>query len=120
MSGISWSLELLLSEKFGKIPKSQQEFLRATYEASIKISNRISDLLMAMDIVERRILIERERYNLLSSIQDLEKLKNDISLNIAGQYLQILFNVELHNVAQEQLEVTQTQVHKSVTFSFTS
>ncbi|MCF8379802.1 MAG: TolC family protein [Bacteroidales bacterium] len=57
--------------------------------------------------------IERNRFNLLSSIQDHEKLKNDISLNIAAQYLQILFNEELLNVAKEQLEVTSAQVNRS-------
>lgn len=57
--------------------------------------------------------IERNRFNLLASIQDLEKLKNDISLNIAAQYLQILFNTELLNIAKEQLEVTSAQVARS-------
>lgn len=57
--------------------------------------------------------IKQNQFNLLSSIQDLEKLKNDISLNIAAQYLQILFNTELLNIAKEQLEVTSAQVARS-------
>ena len=77
------------------------------------INTGLSSSVLLFNGFQQKNMIERERYNLLSSIQDLEKLKNDISLNIAGQYLQILFNVELHNVAQEQLEVTQTQVQRS-------
>jgi outer membrane protein len=53
--------------------------------------------------------ILQSKYDLLSSLQDLEKLKNDISLNIAAAYLQILFNTEIRNVAMEQLQVTQQQ-----------
>lgn len=60
-----------------------------------------------------RNTIERNRFNLLSSIQDLEKLKNDISLNIAAQYLQILFNEELLIIAKEQLYVTSSQVKRT-------
>jgi outer membrane protein len=53
--------------------------------------------------------ILQNKYNLMSSLQDLEKLKNDISLNIAAAYLQILFNLEIRNVSREQLQVTQQQ-----------
>ena len=77
------------------------------------INTGLSSSVLLFNGFQQKNTIERERYNLLSSIQDLEKLKNDISLNIAGQYLQILFNVELHNVAMEQLEVTQAQVQRS-------
>jgi outer membrane protein len=38
--------------------------------------------------------IRQNEFNLLGSLQDLEKLKNDISLAIAAGYLQILFNTE--------------------------
>lgn len=57
--------------------------------------------------------IEQNRFNLLAALQDLEKLKNDISLTIAGQYLQILFNSEILAVAREQLEVTNSQVTRT-------
>ncbi len=57
--------------------------------------------------------IRRNELNLLASFQDLEKLKNDISLNIAAAYLQILFNIELVNTAEKQLEITRQQVERT-------
>ena len=43
---------------------------------------------------------------------DLEKLKNDISLNIANGYLAILFNQELLKNAEAQLKITNQQVDR--------
>ena len=42
--------------------------------------------------------IKQQKYNLKSAIEDVEKIKNDISINIATAYLQILFDQELLNV----------------------
>jgi len=57
--------------------------------------------------------IKQNEFNLMASLQDLEKLKNDISLLIASAYLQILFNRELVNVSATQLETTQAQVDRT-------
>ncbi|MCX6277060.1 MAG: TolC family protein [Bacteroidetes bacterium] len=50
--------------------------------------------------------------NLLASKFDLDRLKNSISLTVAGFYLDILFNRELLDIAQEQLRITMTQVDR--------
>jgi outer membrane protein len=47
-----------------------------------------------------------------SSKYGVEAIKNDIALNIANAYLQILFNKELAKNASNQLEVTQIQVER--------
>ncbi len=57
--------------------------------------------------------IKVNRFSLLGAMQDLEKIKNDISLNIAGGYLQILYNKELLEVAKSQLEVSKLQIEKT-------
>ena len=57
--------------------------------------------------------IKRNDFDLKASLQDLEKLKNDISLNIAAAYLQILFNRELLEVARNQLAITTQQVDRT-------
>ena len=49
----------------------------------------------------------------MASVQNTERIKNDISLNIAAAYLQILFNQELLAVAKDQLEVTSLQVERT-------
>ena len=43
---------------------------------------------------------------------DLEKMKNDISLNIANSFLAILFNQELLKNAEAQIRVTQLQIDR--------
>ncbi|WP_430812160.1 MULTISPECIES: TolC family protein [unclassified Carboxylicivirga] len=57
--------------------------------------------------------IKRNKTNLLAAIQDMEKTKNDIGLQITGHYLQILFNKELLGVAQEQYETSMLQVERT-------
>jgi outer membrane protein len=50
--------------------------------------------------------------NLLASQYDLDLLKDNISLGVAGYYLEMLFNQELLGVAQEQLRITTNQVDR--------
>lgn len=57
--------------------------------------------------------IQQNNFNLLASLQDLEKLKNDISLLLASGYLQILFNRELLQIAINQHELTLQQVERT-------
>lgn len=56
--------------------------------------------------------IKFKRYSFLSSVEDLEKIKDDITLSIINAYLQVLFNEELLNIAKNQHEVTMLQVLK--------
>ena len=49
------------------------------------------------------------KLNLKAAIADLEKAKEDISINIASAYLQVLFNDELHQVALGQAELSKQQ-----------
>jgi outer membrane protein len=58
-------------------------------------------------------LLAERRYSFLSSREDLEKTKNDISLQIVNYYLQVLFDQELLEVAQSQYELTILQVEKT-------
>ncbi len=60
-----------------------------------------------------RNTIEQNRLDLMASHKDVEKIQNDISLNIASAYLQILFNYELLEIAKNQLELTLMQVERT-------
>ena len=53
------------------------------------------------------------KFNLLASLQDQDKLKNDIALNISAAYLQILFSEELVDIAENQLDITTQQVKRT-------
>lgn len=57
---INWNLETLLKGEFGKMDPTQQKFLQATYERSIDTTQRIHDLLTAMDVEENRVRYEKE------------------------------------------------------------
>ncbi len=55
---------------------------------------------------------KESKINLMASQYDLDVIKNNISLSVAGYYLDILFNLELTDVAKEQLRITTTQVER--------
>jgi outer membrane protein len=57
--------------------------------------------------------IRQNQYAYLAGKYDIDKSKNDISLNVASDYLQILFNEELLAVAQNQLDISQKQLDRT-------
>jgi outer membrane protein len=56
--------------------------------------------------------MKQTQLELQASQYDLDYLIDDISVIIAGYYLDILFNEELFQVAEEQLNVTEQQVNR--------
>lgn len=52
------------------------------------------------------------KLNLKAATADLQKAKDDISINIASAYLQVLFNQELHDVALGQVELSLQQCQR--------
>ena len=63
--------------------------------------------------LQQRNTIKQNEFNLLTSLHELEKLKNDISMLLASGYLQILFNMELLEVAEITHETTLQQVERT-------
>jgi len=60
----------------------------------------------------RNTILQNE-LNLMASYQDVESVKNEISLSIAAAYLTIMFNQELVAVTLSQMEVTGQQVERT-------
>ncbi|MFW6309858.1 MAG: TolC family protein [Prolixibacteraceae bacterium] len=54
--------------------------------------------------------VDQSELDLLASVQELEKAKDDIILNVAASYLEILFAEELIEVSEAQIDVTQQQI----------
>ncbi len=54
--------------------------------------------------------IEQNRLQLETVTYNLEKAREDLSLNIAALFLQVLFNKEILKVSEEQLTLSQSQV----------
>ena len=57
--------------------------------------------------------VAKNRLELQAGKYDVEKIQNDISLNLASGYLNILFNQELFLIAQEQKAITAQQVERT-------
>jgi outer membrane protein len=51
--------------------------------------------------------------DLKSTLEDLQKAKDDLMLNIAASYLEILFADELLTVAEDQVKMTQLQIDRT-------
>ncbi len=57
--------------------------------------------------------IQKSKYELLASEQDLQKIQNNVSLNVALAYLQILLNKELVSANEDQLNISLQQIEKT-------
>lgn len=77
------------------------------------VNPQISSSVTLFNGLIRKNTIDQRSWDYQENLENLQKLKNDISLNIAGQYLQILFNEEILSIAREQLEVTTAQVDRT-------
>lgn len=52
------------------------------------------------------------KLNLKAAIEDLNKAKEDIAINVASSYLQVLLNLELSKVAKNQINLSQEQLYR--------
>src|SRR5665648_19939 len=57
--------------------------------------------------------IQKNKYQLMAGELDLQSFKDNISLNIALAYLQILLNNELVSATDNQLQITMQQIEKT-------
>jgi outer membrane protein len=56
--------------------------------------------------------IEMNKLNLQAATADLTKAKNDVSVQVAQAYVQILYNMELSDVARRQIEIDSAQTRR--------
>ncbi len=57
--------------------------------------------------------MKQSKYDYEASKFDVEKMRNDISMNVATSFLQIMFNEELLAVAEQQVAITGQQVERT-------
>jgi outer membrane protein len=57
--------------------------------------------------------IQQQRCMLMATLEEVERTMNDISLNISAAYFQILLNMELLEIAENQLEVSSLEVESA-------
>ena len=56
--------------------------------------------------------LDYARTNLRMTLEQLESAKDDITLNVIAQYLQVLYCTEIHNVAVEQLRLSNIELQR--------
>lgn len=60
--------------------------------------------------------IALSKLNLMAAVEDLNKAKEDISIQVASAYLQVLFNQELAKVAEDQVSLSKDMLVQKEAF----
>ena len=60
--------------------------------------------------------IALSKLNLKAATEDLAKAKEDISIQVASYFLQVLFNEELTKIARNQVALSQEQLNRKIAF----
>jgi len=85
-----------------------------TYQSSnsSQASFGISSGITLFDGMRMKYNIDAAKANMFASDADLEKIKQDITLNVALGFLQILLNKELLQISNDQLGLTSTKIEQ--------
>lgn len=96
---------------WGRAPSPQTNIYsnQQTQQAYFGVS---SDLTLFNGLQQINTVRQKE-FDFLAQKYDSDKIRNDISLNIAAAYLQILFNIELVNNAQRQVDISNQQISRT-------
>jgi len=85
-----------------------------TDNETIQSSNfNISSNLTLFSGLQKINSIKRAKLDLMAGVKNLEKIQNDISINVTSAFLQILFNTDILTSTINQLEVTKLQVERT-------
>jgi len=57
--------------------------------------------------------VKKNEYTYLAGKENLEQQKNDLSLNVASSFLQVIYNTELLNVAKQQVNISKLQLERT-------
>lgn len=57
--------------------------------------------------------IKKSKYDYMASLNDSDKMRDDIALRIAAAYLNVLYSMELVEKSKAQLEVTRIQIYNT-------
>ena len=112
-SKYSWlpSVNASVGENFGFGRSESKDGLivdrnSANTSASIQLSMPLLDMKIPNDIAARKL-------DLKASIETLNKAKEDLSINVASFYLQVLYNKEMLKIAELQVALSSEQVTKT-------
>ena len=99
----SWNIGLNQNITTGLLENQTTQFTAAGINSNIDVYNGM----------QNQNRLRRANLALLASSYQLSKMKDDVSLNIANAFLQILFNKENLKVQKEQLSNNEKQLQRS-------
>ncbi len=102
-STIGWNFGLNIDPVTNEISRTSRN------TASLSLSSNLT----LFDGLRIHNSIAQNNLQYLASLADLEKAKNDVSLNVISAYLQIMLNKEILQVAREQVKVSDLQVNRT-------
>lgn len=99
----SWNIGLNQNITTGLLENQTTQFTAAGLNSNIDVYNGM----------QNQNRLRRANLTLLATKYQLSKMKDDVSLNIANSFLQILFNKENLKVQKEQLSNNEKQLQRS-------
>jgi outer membrane protein len=99
----SWNIGLNQNITTGLLENQTTQFTAAGLNSNIDVYNGM----------QNQNRLRRANLTLLATTYQLSKMKDDVSLNIANSFLQILFNKENLKVQKEQLSNNEKQLQRS-------
>jgi PAS domain S-box-containing protein len=120
LTAVNWNLETLLNGDFGKLEETQRKFLQATHHASIDITRRIHNLLIAMDVEEGRVRYEEGELTLNSLCAGAvnEMLEKCRQRGVACNYVPPTAEIPLLKGDSEKIrKVAETLVENAVMYT---
>lgn len=57
--------------------------------------------------------VKKNQYALMANKENFEQQKNDLALNVASSFLQVVYNQELLKVAQQQVSISKLQLERT-------
>lgn len=99
----SWNIGLNQNITTGLLENQTTQFTSTGLNAGIDIYKGL----------QNQNRFRRSQLSILGAQYQLSKIKDDIALNVANAYLQILFNIENLKVQQEQLGINEKQLQRT-------
>lgn len=99
----SWNIGLNQNITTGLLENQTTQFTSADLSAGINIYNGL----------QNQNKLRRAKLSIIAAQYQLSKMKDDVSLNIANAFLQILFNKENLKVQKEQLAANERQEQRT-------
>lgn len=99
----SWNIGLNQNITTGLLENQTTQFTSAGLNAGIDIYKGL----------QNQNRFRRSQLSIIGAQYQLSKMRDDIALNVANAYLQILFNIENLKVQQEQLAIDEKQLKRT-------